>query len=55
MKKSLDDDRPDLVILIDFADFNLRLAKAAKKKGIKVFYYISPQVWAWRKSTNRAD
>ena len=50
MKKSLDDDRPDLVILIDFADFNLRLAKAAKKKGIKVFYYISPKVWAWRKA-----
>lgn len=50
MKKSLNDDRPDLVILIDFADFNLRLAKAAKKKGIKVFYYISPKVWAWRKT-----
>ena len=48
MKKSLDDNRPDLVILIDYADFNLRLAKAAKKKGIKVFYYISPKVWAWR-------
>ena len=50
MKKSLDEDRPDLLILIDYADFNLRLAKAAKKKGIKVFYYISPKVWAWRKS-----
>jgi lipid-A-disaccharide synthase len=50
MKKSLDEYRPDLVILIDYPDFNLRLAKAAKKKGIKVFYYISPQVWAWRKS-----
>lgn len=48
MKKSLDKNRPDLVILIDYADFNLRLAKAAKKKGIKVFYYISPKVWAWR-------
>lgn len=50
MKKSLDEYRPDLVILIDYPDFNLRLAKAAKKKGIKVFYYISPQVWAWRKN-----
>ena len=50
MKKSLDEYRPDLVILIDYADFNLRLAKAAKKKGIKVFYYISPKVWAWRKN-----
>ena len=40
--------RPDLVILIDYPDFNLRLAKIAKKEGIKVLYYISPQVWAWR-------
>ena len=50
MKRSLDECRPDLVILIDYPDFNLPLAKAAKKRGIKVFYYISPQVWAWRKS-----
>jgi lipid-A-disaccharide synthase len=50
MKKSLDEYRPDLVILIDYPDFNLPLAKAAKKRGIKIFYYISPQVWAWRKS-----
>jgi lipid-A-disaccharide synthase len=50
MKRSLDERRPDLVILIDYPDFNLSLAKAAKKRGIKVFYYISPQVWAWRKS-----
>jgi lipid-A-disaccharide synthase len=49
MKKSLDERRPDLVILIDYPDFNLPLAKAASKRGIKVFYYISPQVWAWRK------
>jgi lipid-A-disaccharide synthase len=48
MKKSLDDIKPDLVILIDYAGFNLRLAKAAHQRGIKVFYYISPQVWASR-------
>ena len=39
---------PDLLILIDYPDFNLLLAKKAKKLGIPVFYYISPQVWAWR-------
>jgi lipid-A-disaccharide synthase len=49
MKRSLDERRPDLVILIDYPDFNLPLANAAKKRGIKNFYYISPQVWAWRK------
>lgn len=42
-------DPPDLLILIDFPEFNLRLAKIAKQVGVKVFYYISPQVWAWRK------
>jgi lipid-A-disaccharide synthase len=40
---------PDLLILIDFPEFNLRLAKIAKQVGVRVFYYISPQVWAWRK------
>jgi lipid-A-disaccharide synthase len=40
---------PDLLILIDFPEFNLRLAKIAKQVGVPVFYYISPQVWAWRK------
>lgn len=41
---------PDVLILVDFPGFNLRLAKWAKKKGIKVFYYISPTVWAWHRS-----
>lgn len=40
--------RPDLVILIDFPDFNLHVAAAAKEQGIPVLYYISPQIWAWR-------
>lgn len=41
--------QPDLVLLIDYGGFNLRLAKELKKRGIEVFYYISPQVWASRK------
>lgn len=50
IKKSMDRLKPSLMVLIDFPDFNLNIvAKAAKKRGIPVFYYISPQVWAWRK------
>jgi lipid-A-disaccharide synthase len=41
-------EKPDLVLLVDFPDFNMRLARAAKKHGVPVLYYISPQVWAWR-------
>jgi lipid-A-disaccharide synthase len=41
--------KPDAVVLIDYPGFNLRFARAAKKRGIKVVYYISPQVWAWNK------
>lgn len=41
---------PDLLVLIDYPTFNLMLAKLAKKRGIKVLYYISPQVWAWHRS-----
>jgi len=48
LKQLLSDMRPDLLILIDFPDFNLHLAGAAKKLGIPVLYYISPQLWAWR-------
>ncbi|HKF93403.1 MAG TPA: lipid-A-disaccharide synthase [Gammaproteobacteria bacterium] len=40
--------RPDLLILIDYPDFNLRFAATAKRAGVKVLYYVSPQVWAWR-------
>jgi lipid-A-disaccharide synthase len=49
MKTSLKTRRPDLLILIDYPDFNLMLGKAAKACGVPVFYYISPQVWAWRR------
>lgn len=48
LRKKLLVDPPDLLILIDLPDFNLLLAKKAKKLGIPVFYYICPQVWAWR-------
>jgi lipid-A-disaccharide synthase len=41
--------KPDVAILVDFPDFNMKLAKALKKQGITVVYYISPQLWAWRK------
>lgn len=41
-------EQPDLLVLIDFPDFNLRLAKVAKRVGVPVLYYISPKVWAWR-------
>jgi len=40
--------KPDLLILIDYPGFNLRLAKKAKQLGIKVMFYVSPQIWAWR-------
>ena len=42
--------RPDVLILIDYPGFNLRIAKWAHQKGIKVVYYISPQIWAWKES-----
>jgi lipid-A-disaccharide synthase len=45
--------KPDAVILVDFPDFNLKLAKSLKKAGLKVIYYISPQLWAWRKYRKR--
>jgi lipid-A-disaccharide synthase len=48
VKKLIQSLRPDLVILIDFPDFNFRVAAAAQKAGVPVLYYISPQIWAWR-------
>ena len=49
----VDQRRPQLAVLIDFPDFNLRLAKQLKKRGIRVIYFVSPQVWAWRKGRLR--
>lgn len=45
--------KPDVLVLIDYPDFNLKLAKEAKKLGIKILYYVSPQVWAWRRGRVR--
>ena len=42
--------KPDAIVLVDYPGFNLKIAKFAKEHGIKVFYYISPKVWAWNKS-----
>jgi lipid-A-disaccharide synthase len=48
--EEVDERRPQLAVLIDFPDFNLRLAKELRKRSIRVVYFVSPQVWAWRKS-----
>ncbi|QSA97159.1 lipid-A-disaccharide synthase [Methylococcus sp. EFPC2] len=42
------DEKPDLLICVDYKEFNFQLAKAARAAGIKVLFYVSPQVWAWR-------
>lgn len=46
--RKTDELRPPLAVLIDFPDFNFKLALELKKRGIKILYYVSPQVWAWR-------
>jgi lipid-A-disaccharide synthase len=51
-KQDISSFKPDVIILIDYAGFNMRIAKFAKANGLKVFYYISPKVWAW--NTKRA-
>ena len=48
MRDSISHDPPDLLILVDYPEFNLRLARHAKQHGVKVLFYISPQIWAWR-------
>ncbi|MBL4708128.1 MAG: lipid-A-disaccharide synthase [Flavobacteriales bacterium] len=49
-KKDIENYQPDAVVLIDYPGFNLRIAEFVKKLEIKVYYYISPQIWAWKKS-----
>jgi lipid-A-disaccharide synthase len=49
-KRDILEYNPDVVILVDYPGFNLRMAKFAKQSGFKVFYYISPTIWAWHKS-----
>jgi len=48
-KKDIEEYNPDALILVDYPGFNLRIAEFAHEKGFKVFYYISPQVWAWKR------
>lgn len=48
-KEDISDFAPDVVILVDYAGFNLRIAKYAHEQGIKVYYYIAPKVWAWKR------
>jgi len=48
VRQRLDQTRPDLLILVDYPEFNLKMARHARGLGIKVLFYISPQVWAWR-------
>ena len=48
VEQRLDRDRPDLLILVDYPEFNLKMARCARRLGIRVLFYVSPQVWAWR-------
>ena len=49
LRRIIQREKPDLVILIDYAEFNLILSGTAKRAGVPVLYYITPQVWAWRR------
>jgi len=53
MESALVGEKPDLLIPIDFPDFNLRLAAGAKRAGVPVVYFVSPQIWAWRQGRVR--
>src|SRR5882672_10625500 len=53
LKQAAIERRPDAVILVDWPDFNLKLARSLHRRGLKVIYYISPQLWAWRSYRSR--
>jgi lipid-A-disaccharide synthase len=53
-KKDIAAYQPDVLILVDYPGFNLRIAEWAKQQGLKVVYYISPQVWAWKENRVKA-
>jgi lipid-A-disaccharide synthase len=53
-KSDILEQRPDVLILIDYPGFNLRIAKWARQQGLKIIYYISPQVWAWKENRVKA-
>lgn len=49
-KSDIDEFHPDAIILVDYPGFNLKIAGYARKKGYNIFYYVSPQIWAWKQS-----
>lgn len=53
-KQDITDFQPDVLVLIDYPGFNLRIAKWARKQGLKIVYYISPQIWAWKENRIKA-
>src|SRR4029434_4869827 len=53
LKQAAFERAPDAVVLVDWPEFNLRLASALHRRGLKVIYYISPQLWAWRQGRVR--
>lgn len=50
VKQQIEDFQPDALVLIDYPGFNMRIAEWAKPKGMRVYYYISPQIWAWKQN-----
>ena len=53
LKRRIREERPDVLLLVDFAEFNMPLAKFARKRGVSVVYYIPPKAWAWRSGRAR--